>query len=70
MILADEPTGALDVETGAAVMTLLEQQSHDFGTALVTITHDRTVASRADRILRLDHGVLKPERAGVPEATA
>ena len=61
VILADEPTGALDVETGASVMSLLEQQASDFGTALITITHDRTVADRADRILRLDHGVLTPE---------
>lgn len=70
VILADEPTGALDVDTGAEVMTLLEQQAHDFGTALITITHDRTVAARADRILRLDHGVLTPETAALIEVTS
>ncbi len=70
VILADEPTGALDVETGDAVMTLLENRARDFGTALVTITHDLTVASRADRILRLDHGVLTPESASAAEVSS
>jgi len=70
VILADEPTGALDVDTGGSVMTLLEEQARDFGTALITITHDLTVAARADRILRLDHGVLSPEVAGAAEVTS
>lgn len=69
VILADEPTGALDVETGASVMDLLEQQARDSGTALITITHDRAVAARADRILRLDHGVLAEESDALEAAT-
>lgn len=60
VILADEPTGALDVETGAAVMGLLEQKAQATQAALITITHDLAVAARADRRLRLDHGVLTP----------
>lgn len=70
VILADEPTGALDVETGSSVMSLLEEQARDFGTALITITHDLTVAARADRILRLDHGVLTPETASLTEISS
>jgi putative ABC transport system ATP-binding protein len=58
LILADEPTGALDVETGAAVMGLLDQVAESTGAALITITHDPTVAALARRHYRLDRGVL------------
>jgi len=63
LILADEPTGALDVETGAAVMDLLDEVAGRTGAALVTITHDPDVAARAHRHHRLDAGVLS---AAVP----
>ena len=58
VLLADEPTGALDVDTGSAVMDVLEELVRREGTTLVTITHDLSVAARADRQFRLDHGVL------------
>ena len=60
VILADEPTGALDVDTGAAVMELLEKQCRDNGAALILITHDLAVAGRAHTQYRLEHGVLTP----------
>lgn len=60
MILADEPTGALDIETGTTVMDLLEEVTTENGAALITITHDPNVAALAGRSLRLDHGVLSP----------
>jgi putative ABC transport system ATP-binding protein len=63
LILADEPTGALDLETGAAVMELLDEISAESGAALVTITHDANVAQRASSHYRLDAGVLRTERA-------
>ena len=58
VILADEPTGALDVDTGTAVMELLEAQCTRTGAALIIITHDLAVAARASTQYRLDHGVL------------
>jgi len=58
LILADEPTGALDVETGATVMQLLDAAAEQAGAALITITHDPNVASLARRHFRLDSGVL------------
>ncbi|WP_084695471.1 ABC transporter ATP-binding protein [Microbacterium trichothecenolyticum] len=58
LILADEPTGALDVETGATVMELLDDIASEADAALVTITHDLHVAARARRHYRLDAGVL------------
>lgn len=60
VILADEPTGALDVDTGSSVMSLLEQQCHDTGAALIVITHDLAVAGRAQTQYRLGDGVLTP----------
>lgn len=58
LILADEPTGALDVETGAVVMELLDEVATETGAALITITHDLHVAARARRHYRLDAGSL------------
>ena len=64
VLLADEPTGSLDVDTGAAVMDLLEEVTTAAGSTLVTITHDLSVAARAQRRFRLDHGRLLPLSAG------
>ncbi|MET4781989.1 ABC transporter ATP-binding protein [Glaciihabitans sp. UYNi722] len=58
LILADEPTGALDIETGASVMALLDDVAESSGAALITITHDANVAALARRHYRLDRGVL------------
>ncbi|MFP3712296.1 ABC transporter ATP-binding protein [Puerhibacterium sp. TATVAM-FAB25] len=68
VILADEPTGALDVETGRAVMDLLDDAARRTGAALVTITHDLAIAARADRQFRLAGGVLEPIDLAVPAA--
>ncbi len=71
VLLADEPTGALDVDTGGTVMDMLEQVVAQFGTTLVTITHDLSVAARADRQFRLDQGVLSTLTAAeLPSVTA
>ena len=48
LMLADEPTGQLDTETGAAVLDLMFRVAGEVGAALVVSTHDRTVASRFD----------------------
>jgi putative ABC transport system ATP-binding protein len=60
VVLADEPTGALDVETGVQVMALLARATAENGAALVTITHDLSVAALASRQYRLDGGRLSP----------
>lgn len=69
MILADEPTGALDVETGTTVMELLEEVASENGAALITITHDPSVAALAARRLRLDLGVLSADEGGAHVAS-
>ncbi|QNE17532.1 ABC transporter ATP-binding protein [Kribbella qitaiheensis] len=58
VILADEPTGSLDEETGAVVMKELHALAHDGGVALVVVTHDKLVAAGCDRMLTLDRGAL------------
>jgi putative ABC transport system ATP-binding protein len=62
LILADEPTGNLDEETGAQMMALLAHLTREqYGTLLV-VTHSPEAASHADRVLRLSHGQLIEER--------
>jgi putative ABC transport system ATP-binding protein len=56
VVFADEPTGALDTETGDAVMSLLVSTLRDRGSALVVVTHDQRVAERCDRIVRVVDG--------------
>jgi putative ABC transport system ATP-binding protein len=58
VLFADEPTGNLDTQTGAAIIDLLFRLNRDAGTTLVLVTHDEHLASRCDRILRLDAGRL------------
>lgn len=65
IVLADEPTGALDLETGAEVMGLLDGITYETGAALITITHDVDVAQMARQRFRLDGGKLLG-LAGVP----
>jgi len=62
LILADEPTGNLDEETGAQVMSLLARLTREQNRTLLMVTHSLEAASHADRILRLSHGQLVTER--------
>jgi len=58
LILADEPTGNLDEETGAQMMALLAHLTHERNGTLLVVTHSPEVTVHADRILRLSHGQL------------
>lgn len=59
IILADEPTGSIDSETGSLVLDLLARLCRERKTTMLLATHDREVAGRADRILRIRNGVLE-----------
>jgi len=61
LVLADEPTGNLDYETGQAVLTLLGDLVEDTGTTLLVATHDPEVLPRADRVLHLHGGTVHDE---------
>ena len=68
VILADEPTGALDSRTGREVLAML-QQVHAEGNTVVLITHDNSIAVQAQRIIRLEDGhVVYDGPADAPEA--
>ena len=58
LLFADEPTGNLDTGTGAHVVELLEQLNRASGTTIILVTHDLTLAHRAQRIIRLADGVV------------
>lgn len=63
IILADEPTGALDPDTGALVLDLLDERVRAAEACLLIVTHDDAVADHMDRRLRLHDGLLHDERA-------
>ncbi len=58
LLLADEPTGNLDTESGNTVMETLQQIRRDSGTTVVIVTHDQQIAHRADRVMTLVDGMI------------
>ena len=60
LLLADEPTGSLDAESGDAVIALLFELNREAGTTLVLVTHDEQLARRCQRGLRLAAGRIVP----------
>ncbi|MFI5710505.1 ABC transporter ATP-binding protein [Kribbella sp. NPDC051620] len=67
ILLADEPTGALDSETGEAVLQLLRDRCDQHGIAGVLVTHDARHAAWADRVVYLRDGVLVGQAGPLPE---
>jgi putative ABC transport system ATP-binding protein len=63
LVLADEPTGNLDGETGRQVIALLFDLARQFGTTLLLITHDPALAERCDRVVRMADGLIVEDRA-------
>ena len=60
LVFADEPTGNLDRQNADEVLDLLLETKRVIGQTLVMVTHDLSIARRADRILKMDNGVLSP----------
>jgi putative ABC transport system ATP-binding protein len=58
LLLADEPTGNLDTESGAMVMQALRDIREKSGTTVVIVTHDASIAQQTDRVLTLVDGTL------------
>jgi lipoprotein-releasing system ATP-binding protein len=59
VLYADEPTGNLDLETGRQIMAVLERLHKEQGQTIVMVTHDRSLARQADRVLVLKDGKLE-----------
>lgn len=68
IVLADEPTGALDTTTSAQILDLLSDINRDVGTTVLLVTHDPAVARRTRRIVRVQDGLVAAEHG--PEALA
>ena len=62
LVLADEPTGNLDEKNAGAVLACLGDAVRRAGAAALLVTHSVKAAASADRVLRLAHGRLQPER--------
>jgi putative ABC transport system ATP-binding protein len=68
VLLCDEPTGALDAETGRLVLQVLDQANRELGTATAIITHNVPIAAMADRVLRMTSGHLAEQARNVTRA--
>ena len=64
LLLADEPTGALDSQTGRMVMDLFHRLNQDYGKAIVFITHNPDLAEETQRIVEMKDGHVVDVRAG------
>jgi putative ABC transport system ATP-binding protein len=66
VLLADEPTGELDFETGVQILDLLHEQSHDGRTSVIVVTHNREIARIAHRVVQLSSGRIVDDREQTP----
>ena len=67
LVLADEPTGDLDSQSGAEVIALMHQLHRELGTTFIVVTHDPTVARQTERIVVLDSGrIVREDVVGDP----
>ena len=58
LLLCDEPTGALDYQTGKQILALLQKQSRENGMTVVIITHNSALTAMADRVIRVKSGQI------------
>jgi putative ABC transport system ATP-binding protein len=69
VLLCDEPTGALDYETGKVVLEVLEHVNREVGTTTAVITHNAAIAAMADRVIRLRSGTITEVRKNETRAS-
>jgi len=77
ILIADEPTGALDSKTGAEIMDLFQTLHHDYGQTVLLVAHDAFIARHTERVIRLADGHIisdapnpAPLKAGTPRPDA
>lgn len=59
IILADEPTGALDIETGIQVLKLFEKMAYEFNKCVIIVTHNQNIAKMADIVIKVRNGKIE-----------
>ena len=59
ILLCDEPTGALDSETGVVVLKLLLKMARDYKKTIIIVTHNQNIAKMADVVVRVKNGKIK-----------
>ncbi len=59
ILLCDEPTGALDSETGVVVLKLLLKMARNYGKTIIIVTHNQNIAKMADEVVRVKNGKIK-----------
>ena len=59
ILLCDEPTGALDSDTGVMILRLLLDMSHEYGKTIIIVTHNQNISKMADVVIRLRNGRIK-----------
>lgn len=59
MLLCDEPTGALDSETGITILSLLQKMSREYNKTVIIVTHNAALADAADKVIRMKNGQIK-----------
>lgn len=62
VLLADEPTGNLDEETGREITELLQESAHKLGKCVIVVTHSRDMAEAADIVLKIRKGEIYDEK--------
>lgn len=70
MVLADEPTAALDGKSGRAVVEIMRQLAKEQGCTILLVTHDNRILDIADRLLHMEDGYLSQENLNAPQASS
>ncbi|MBR5357210.1 MAG: ATP-binding cassette domain-containing protein, partial [Lachnospiraceae bacterium] len=59
ILLADEPTGALDAENAEIIMNIIKEKVKENNMAALIVTHDKDVAAKCDRVVNIEYGIVR-----------
>jgi putative ABC transport system ATP-binding protein len=70
IILADEPTGALDTQTGEEIMQIFERLNREQGLTVILVTHEPDIAAHARRVIHVRDGLIAEDEVKAPAVSA